>query len=474
MNNSLATKTPKGEIPAEIRLLTVVARLFDLHGSRREAGEDVSQIRPPTVPDDAGFHLSLGLRMIQILVTRELDSSPGRVPLTSLLAPLSAEYPRLRLEDLEYCAAFLSVDREVRWLVPAGKDGAALDRSTRATTPLLRFHRRYGEVKLTDNARLLARIGSLQRDWLFEDKDVERIAAALERGLFEDVPRLCREAVASLRALNEHLTEIEESAAFDTLRAAFEAHKDQYREMLRCSERAVRRAIALIGEASTGNRFTLWKSLSDERAEVELSDLLLRIEAVLQAVESLSRHWVKFLSLIETRRRRPLGVVDFSALAERLVNEAPAESFLRRLVQSMGPWRTGLKVFSGAAFAAAIDLRRRVREPAQLEFDLAGGTAERFQGFLDRNAALIAARLKERRRLSLSELLTEGGFVLDPEGDIAELFGLFTITDELGEAMPVAVGLDDRRFSQRVGDRLVHGDDPALWLLDPPEEFHAP
>jgi hypothetical protein len=87
--------------------------------------------------------------------------------------------------DLEYCLGFLSLEREIRYLDPTSFP-AEESRLTQSPTQLLRFDKRFGQVRLSDGGRLLMRISALHQDWLYEDKDVERIPASIERGIFED------------------------------------------------------------------------------------------------------------------------------------------------------------------------------------------------------------------------------------------------------------------------------------------------
>ena len=456
------------QVPPDIRLAAAFTRLLDLHGTRREADGE-TPIKPPTVPDGAGLRLWAALSLLRQLYNRALEGSTGRVPLEAVLAELQEQCAGITAADLEFCAAFLSTEREVRYLDPSSLPSPA-ERSTRAPTPLLRHYRREREVKLTENGRLLMRVLSLQRDWLLGDKDVERVVAAIDRGLFEEIPRICAEVIGELRALNEHLTEIEESPTFEAQRTAFERREPQYREMLRRSEDAARQAIGRFGDAGTAARFADWQT-ANPGYDLTLSDLLNHTEDVLRAVESLSRHWLRFLRELQSRRRRPLGVVDFGALADALIADAPGDDFLRNLVASMGPWRR-THLFSPALLETA-DLSERPTEQGRVEFDQTNGAGiEEFRTFLTRNGARIVERLRHGP-LTFSDLLAEArsdqdAFELTEDIGIADLFGVFTIPDEMGDVVGVHVGLSGKRFRQIDHDRLLHGDDPVIQLAEEP------
>lgn len=454
------------QVPSDIRLTAAFARLLDLHGTRREVDCDAS-IKPPAVPEGAGVRLWTALELLRQLYSRTLEGSTGRVPLETILSELQQKSLGITAADLEFCAAFLGTEREVRYLDQSSLPSLE-ERETRAPTPLLKHYRREREVKLTENGRLLMRVLGLQRDWLLGDKDVERVVAAVDRGLFEEVPRICAEVIGELRALNEHLTEIEESPTFEAQRSAFERREPQYREMLRRSEEAVRQAIGRFSDPGTAARFADWQTANPDW-DLTLSELLNHTEDVLRSVESLSRHWLRFLRELQSRRRRPLGVVDFAALADALVDEAPNDEFLRNLVASMGPWRR-THLFSPALFDAA-DLDERSVDQGKVEFDQTEVVVvEEFRTFLGRNGARVIERLR-RGPLALSDLLAEArsdgnAFELVDGVGIADLFGVFTIPDEMGDTVSVQVGLSGRRFQLLDGDRLLHGDDPVIQLWE--------
>lgn len=117
------------------------------------------------------------------------------------------------------------------------------------------------------------RISALHQDWLYEDKDVERIPASIERGVFEDIPRICDEVIGNLRALNERLTEIEESPTYESLRTEFQERGRQYREMLNMAGIALSRALTALASPGTRERFERWRSFRGIE-DLEIEDAL--------------------------------------------------------------------------------------------------------------------------------------------------------------------------------------------------------
>jgi hypothetical protein len=195
----------QGDLPHDVRLVATVTRLLDLHNSRRDRGSRSTNVaQQPQVSAAAGYYLWLGLQTIELLHRHAKQGSSGPVPVSKLHEELSEKIGSIARPNLEYCLSFLSLEREIRYLDP-GSLPVEESRVTQTPTQLLRFDKRFGQVRLSDAGRLFMRISALHQDWLYEDKDVERIPASIERGVFEDIPRICDEVIGNLRALNERL-----------------------------------------------------------------------------------------------------------------------------------------------------------------------------------------------------------------------------------------------------------------------------
>ncbi|MBV5268637.1 MAG: hypothetical protein JZU55_00340, partial [Afipia sp.] len=78
------------------------------------------------------------------------------MPIARLHEELSGMIGDVARSDLEYCLSFLSLEREIRYLDP---NSLPVEESRVAQTPtqLLRFDKRFGQVRLSDGGRLLMR-----------------------------------------------------------------------------------------------------------------------------------------------------------------------------------------------------------------------------------------------------------------------------------------------------------------------------
>jgi hypothetical protein len=458
-------RAKQADLPHDVRLVATVARLLDLHNSRRERGSRSTTVsQQPQVSAAAGYYLWLGLQTIQLLHRHAKQGSSGPVPVARLNEELSEKIGDVARSDLEYCLSFLSLEREIRYLDPSSLP-AEVHRVTQTPTQILRFDKRFGQVRLSDAGRLLMRISALHQDWLYEDKDVERIPASIERGVFEDIPRICDEVIGNLRALNERLTEIEESPTFESLRAEFEERGRQYREMLNMAGIALTRALTLLASPAIRERFERWRSFRSIE-DLELEDALSYVEAVLHALHSLERHFVEFIKNIQSRRRAPLGVVRFQEVGERLVYSAPSHQVLLNLFADLGPWRARSVWFHPVDFIGRADLRSglTVTSGAVYEERPAETAQERFQSFLERNRSWMLARLREGP-VALSDLVRKTDLVFSEGESPASFFGVFSLPDEIADGeVNIVVGLSGTRMDVTIGALRLRGDDPVIWI----------
>lgn len=464
MAQALATAN-QGDLPHDVRLVATVARLLDLHNSRRDRGSRSTNVaQQPLVSAAAGYYLWLGLQTIELLHRRAKQGSSGPVPVSRLHEELSEKIGGIERSDLEYCLSFLSLEREIRYLDP-GSLPAEESRVTQNPTQLLRFDKRFGQVRLSDAGRLFMRISALHQDWLYEDKDVERIPASIERGVFEDIPRICDEVIGNLRALNERLTEIEESPTFESLRAEFQERGQQYREMLNMAGTALSRALTALASPTTRERFERWRSFRGIE-DLEIADALSHVEGVHHSLHSLERHFIEFIKNIQSRRRAPLGVVRFQEVCRRLVYSAPSHDALLNLFADLGPWRARSVWFHPKDFVGRADLGavRPSAEAVVFEEQTEETAQERFQSFLERNRSWILARLRQGP-VALSDFVKDAGLTFLEGETPASFFGVFSLPDELAnEEVSISVGLSGARMDVTVGPLRLRGDDPVIWI----------
>lgn len=260
---------------SRVTLISAVARLLDLHQTQHPRGTSVAAIiAPKQPPPSAGFFLSLGLAVVDALHNLELERGSGFQSKSKVVEYVKIRLPQATDNDLEFCIRFLSLNREVNFLVENEKNEEVTTRIS--DTALIEKAGEFSQIRLTETARLLLRIDAAQESWLYKDKDVEKIAVAVERGHFHDISRFCREIIISLSGLGLRLTQLEERPTMVEKRQEFAGLHLFYGETISRAQQAIARAIALTTMEPVRERFKTWaeqNGIEDAEMGFVLNDL---------------------------------------------------------------------------------------------------------------------------------------------------------------------------------------------------------
>lgn len=422
------------DLPAEVRLVAAVSRLLDFHQAR-SSGSNVSV---PEVPETAAQNLHLAISLIAALGQWELEQGQALVSLKQLRQLASEDAQSVDDAALEHCVLSLSRPREIRFGVKTTEGiGVA---STSDTTPLLIFDSSLRQVGLTDNARMFIRVAELKDSWLYSDLDAQRLLAALERRQFADIPRFCREMLRDLAAKARQIADVSERPAYTDLRDGLIREGATISTALREATGLVDKAMRYLFSPPVVDAFDLWKVSNG--ISYELSNLQAEMERVLQATESLSRRFVRFLTdaqKAQTVRNPSIGFLELvSSLHSR------ADGFLEQLESATAdfvPWAPDLTFFSPDLIAGEVNLSKlyvqSLPAPPKLSFrqtDQVDDHAEQVHEFLLRNAELIVGSLKAGPK-PLEELLQLEGLVFEGAEGLADFTGVYSYPKvfEVGE-----------------------------------------
>ena len=422
------------DLPAEVRLVAAVSRLLDFHQAR-SSGSNVSV---PEVPETAAHNLHLALSLITALGQWELEQGQALVSLKQLQQLASEDVQSVDETALENCVLSLSRPREIRFGVKTseGITGA----STSETTPLLIFDGSLRQVGLTDNARMFIRVAELKNSWLYNDLDAQRLLAALERRQFADIPRFCREMLRDLAAKARQIADVSERPAYTDLRDGLIRDGGTISTALREATALVDKAMRYLFSPPVVDAFDLWKE--SNAIPYELGNLQAEIERVLQATESLSRRFVRFLTDAQKAQTVRSPSVGFLELVNSL--HLRADGFLEQLESATAdfvPWSSSLSFFSPDLIAGEINLSKLYAQslptPPKLSFhqtDQVDDHAEQVHEFLLRNAELILGSLKTGPK-PLEELLQLEGLVYEEAEGLADFTGVYSYPEvfEVGE-----------------------------------------
>lgn len=450
------------------RLLAATARLIDLHDSAHEPGSafiQVSQESRRGLRD--GYWLDLGCLLLDYLLEVDFDANGAFIPQSRCLARLREEYPALSADDLGFVVNLLSTPSELYFRIPPPQrvpppqalagSSSRVSASTKRTAPIER-QRQTGQVRLSAAGRQAATLAAQVEDVLYSEYDAAKVLAALDRGDFARVPQICRQILIAIRGLTQELRRVREHPSLTSKLAALTEQHRHYHHALGQIQGTLLSARAKLASAELAARFEHWC----EQRPSEQWDLLVlsaAIARVLTAIENLSRRLAELLADIAEGRIQSMGVIDFSALAKRLLLVPPSERLSDAWLGKSMPFDCAASFPRLAPMLAITQREREARSTTTLVFDTEASTDAQdrlLARFLARHAAPLRERIR-RAPLSLPEAIEEGWHRLDDEECLAQLVNAFVDTELLGE--PLRVGLDASPFVVELADgRLIEGD----------------
>ncbi|GAA0571323.1 hypothetical protein GCM10009099_06520 [Caenispirillum bisanense] len=357
---------------------------------------------------------------------------------------------------MRFCVRFLDVDREIRYQQVI--DGVVQDHRTRTWSRLVRYHARLDRVKLSEAGRLWIRVLRHREHWLFEDKEVEKIVAALHSGLFDRIPDIAAEVITSIRLFNEHLTSILESPSFRELVRQYLEHRTHFSGMIgRCHSAAIQ-ALEIIGTQDVATRHETWLMAAGPRG-ISLSELRVHVVRVHRATESLRRRWDELLDVVQQDQRPRVGLVRFDFALDAFLATPCSEDTMMSMLEGLGGWGSDADYLSVLDIEGCLPEAVEPEEPAGAEFDFGAlSVSVKMQSWLMRHRRQLLAALKTGPK-SLFDFLEDGALGIESPSDVAGLFGTYVVAEPFGKRISVVVErCDGFKSVDHAGHRLTASD----------------
>jgi hypothetical protein len=411
------------------------------------------------------------LLLLDTLREIEMERGPSYVAIVDVVESLRRRISSITAEDIGFVIESLAHEREIRFGVEDGRGDITLG-LTKDTTPLLDKARGFGQVQLSENGRLLLRVSAMKESWLYSDIDADKLAKAIEREQFADVPRFCKMMVLDIASKHKQLTSAMERPTLAGIRDMLVENGSGIADSLRDATDVVKRACTLIFDQRTRDAFDHWASRNG--VVYSIGNLQTEVELVMQNVEALSRRFVAFLDAAQRVKTVGGGGVPFLEIIDRLTSRdcLPDAARLTALLAGIMPWGVRPGYFTPSLMVGSVDFVALVDDDNTLpvsSFTLdpeSRSSHGRLLDFILRNRALVIDRL-EIGPAKLSELLTTIGFVIEADETPADFLGVYSAPENLdGDGFSVAVGVTGERFDIHIGKDRFIGSDPMIVLME--------
>ncbi|WP_210797396.1 hypothetical protein [Pseudoalteromonas ostreae] len=306
-------------------------------------------------------------KLLEVLAERTVSGDTGYISLDLICQQLNANYISIEIDELKLTAKFLAQDSEFFYDIENGQTN-----STRKLTKLLDYQIRSERVRLTTASRLLYRVTSYFKDWMFEDKEVEKIVRAIKTREFHRIPSLVESNVVMFRSLNEEITRMYESSDYDELTESYLNRRRVYQETLSLSQEAARAAILMLSSDEARADIEHLQNTNPE-TEVTTRRLLAHINELIAAIEALSRNFSQLINILQKPRDYRLGVIDFSSQAANFAKSTISEEVLLDWTNSHFGWQLPHHIHSVIDFSGALVLPNRDDTPKVISVDFDDG-----------------------------------------------------------------------------------------------------
>lgn len=426
----------------------------------------------PEVPVDAWRRLFVAIKLLHALERIELSEGRSAVSLNRLQSVVREEVADLSETDLIFCVQTLSMPREIHYGVLT-EEGSLTCARTRDTTTLLSFDSSLGQVWLTDNGRLLMRVAKVEKSWLYNDVDADRLAKAVERGQFADIPMFCLEMVRDLAAQARQIAEVTERPSMVDLRNGLIEEGTLISETLHKAKSLVQVAIDSLYHPDTVKAFETWRAANG--IQYGLGNLQSEIDTVLQSTDRLSRRFVKFLEASQSTQSVRTPDVQFLDLIDSLTQRSDRiAQQLEAIIPDLTPWTLDIPFFSADAFAGAVDfsdlLAKSEQPPVELAFNSPSAdqpeAQQRIHELLLRYREQIAGHLAGGP-LTLVNLLRQCQFELLPGESIGDFAGLYASPEYLNEeGISLRIEHTHALTDYQSADSKMVTSNPLIWIKE--------
>lgn len=348
-----------------IAICAATSRIVQLQSTSYTKHSGVLQ--PITTKQLNGKYIYIAQKLLESLADRAVSGDTGYISLALICQQLNANHNSIDIDELKLTAKFLAQDGEFFYDIDNGQTN-----STRKLTKLLDYQIRSDRVRLTTASRLLYRVTSNFKDWMFEDKEVEKIARAIKTGEFHRIPSLVESNIVMFRSLNEEITRMYESSDYDELTESYLNRRHVYQETLSLSQEAARTAIFMLSSDEVRADIDHLRNTNPE-ADITTRRLLAHINELIAAIEALSRNFSQLINILQKPRDYRLGVIDFNSQADNFAKSTISEEVLLDWTNSHFGWQLPLHIHSVIDFSGALVLPNKDDTPKVISVDFDDG-----------------------------------------------------------------------------------------------------
>jgi len=459
------------ELPGQVLAAALASRFADLQDTN--IAQDSQTITSPQPTANAGRRMRAASALLRVLQARLEEGETKLTPISLIHRERLEEDEDITQEELRFAARFLGTDRPFHYEEAA--DGRIVSRSTAVATRLVRYDGSTADrVALTESGRSWLRITQQRDNWLFEDKEIEKLASAIANGLFDTIPQIARSNHTSLRLMAESLARALQHPKSREQNELWLSKREHYGPMMQRCETATLRALSLLSSDGIQAQFDAWSERQTVDGKITLSGLQHAVQGVHAAAERVRRLWDQLIERAPQLATSSVGSIDFTAAWRQYRKDPPSEDLDLSFLSAAFGWGDAEQVMSFLDLEGSLPVIPAHPRARRLEFHVEpDGGDEPLQSWLMRNRERVLEVLSDGEPREFFAFVDEVANGSD-RPPLSGAWTTFLIPDPVGERARIRIE-GTNRYEDHLSDaESIKVTAAKIRLLKGPEDHDDP
>lgn len=449
-----------------INLLSVTARLIDLHDSRHQLGSAQYIPTEDRVGLGDGVWLDIATNLLEYLHEHDIDSSNGWIQINEFINQVT-EGGDYQEEDVLYVVSTLATPTNITFL--SSSDSKSI-KSTKNTALIERPRNKIlDRCRLTDAGRQALQFSRQSNNWIYAQHDAKKILTAISAGDFSAIPRQVVTIEQSIKRFSQEIMRMLERPGEDEIWKEYKNKSIQYSKTIDEVSDAVIQSIELLQTSNIEEQFLVWM---EQQKEVDISTdyIIKKLFDIIPLVENLRRKYANLIATIADNKRAVVGNIQFNKIALYLALNKPSSDNIENCFKALGPWETDTAFISPTDLIGTMRIINNSHNQKQMDYDKddTPSLPEPIEAFIEKHKDIIIEEFNNGRPVSISNAIKTDLMSLANQTDLTSLVGLYTtpswleITD-----VNIAITFSKEKFNAEILDEsTLFGNELLMFLME--------
>jgi hypothetical protein len=460
-------------LPAEIQLITAVARFIDLHDSRRDYGKQADFVTEKRTGKDDGQYLAIGIAIVARLYLLDQTSSHDYLHFDVIFNAALEDCPEIAEIDVQYVLNVLRRPAEIWYLARDDESQPKTLRSEKRGTAIIEKTDYADEYRLTSTGRSFIGLSNAVKDSLYIRGDAYNLLDAVQNSDFAKMSMFADEIIRELREEILDVRSALERRGRSEAMNKYISNFDRYRKVIEDTLSIIGQAEHEIDSPATLDEFIKWTDNPDNHASDLIFDSLSnQVDRVRQVLEVFNRVVQELVSASLSNDRTATPPPAFLELALHQVKNPLKPDVQDFLLRQWGALELQTPFYSPLDGANTVKIKTIAETPPTQCFAHEGYELISHVGnleFITRYGVDLANALHSAP-VRLSDAITKGWCWLDKGTVLGDLIGVFSAPESLPIKESIQISLTHSIQESDVKDGVLFYTDLEISIAESDNE----